>query len=332
VKLGIATLAVSTVVLAASTVYFARELARERERNSAPHVESRPGAAAPGTTGQESDAATLPGGPVTPATGAISAPGDDAHADPAVGSSSVAERRSARNRQQAAEFLRRYDNPETRAKLLEDRVENLRRLYSELRPELDIDAGRFDRLIKLFAEQQLEDRVRVARCLTDTFCLNPNLADGAQRRQAVVDVIGEANTVKLEKYSRSSRPRSGEFDKLQARLGPKRALSDQQLNELSIALHDEWQRTRREVESHGHETGLFATSYGVIVYAKDTKTVEERMASAAASIDRMRDRAGTLLNGEKLTIFNQTQDDALLAFRPSARMMISAMELGFEAR
>jgi len=327
-KLGIVTLAASTVVLAGCTVYFARELARERERNSAALVESGPYAAPLSPPGPDSAAVTPPGKSATPAA-AASAPSADAHADSAAGSTSVADSRSARNREQAAEFLRRYDNPETRAKLLADQVQLHRSIYSGLRSELDIDAERFDRLIKLFAEQQLDRRVRVARCLTDVFCLRPDLVDSAERRQAVVDLIGEENTAKLEKHSRE-RSRSGEFGTLQARLGPRLALSPQQLDELSSALFDEATRTRREIESHGHETGRFMSRYGLIVYSKDTKTIEDRMASAAASIDRMRDRAGTLLNGEQLTVFNQAQDDALLVFRPFARVQVAAIELGYE--
>ena len=322
-KLGIATLAASTVVLAGCTVYFARELVRERERNSAAFVDSGPDAAALSPPDPESAAGT-------PAA-AASVPGDDAHADTDAETASVGDRRNARNRKEAEEFLRRYDNPETRAKLLEDQVELHRNIYSALRSELDIDAGRFDRLIKLFAERQLDRRVRMARCLTDSFCVSPDLGDPAERRQAVVDLIGEENAVKLEKYGRDQ-SRSGEFAKLQARLGPRLALSPPQLNELSSALHDEMIRTRREIESHGHETSLFATSYGIIVYARDAKTLDERMASAAASIERMRDRAGTLLNGEQLTVFNQMQNDALMVFRPSARVAIAAIEQGFEAR
>lgn len=328
-KLGIVTLAASTVVLAGCTVYFARELARERERNYTALVESRPDAAALSLPGPESAAATPPGQSATPA--AASVPGDDAPADTAAGSASVGDRLSDRNQEQAEEFLRGYDNPQTRAKLLEEQVQLHRSIYSALRSELDIDAERFDRLIKLFADQQLDRRVRIARCLTDTFCVRPDLVDGAQRRQAIVDLIGEENTVKLDKYGRD-RSRSREFARLQVRLGPRLALSPQQLNELSRALYDERIRTGREIESHGHDIGNFATRYGSFVYARDTKTLEERMASAAASIERMRDRAGTLLNGEQLTVYNQMQDDVLVVFRPYARVAIAAIEQGYEAQ
>lgn len=329
-KLGIVTLAASTVVLAGCTVYLARELAIERERNSAALVESGPDAAPLSPTGPESAAATPPGQSATLAA-AASAPDDDVHADATSGSDSVADSRSARNRKRAEEFLRRYDNPETRAKLLEAQIENHRRIYSALRWELDIDAERFDRLIKLFADRQLDRRVRMARCLTDVSCVRPDLVDSVQQRQAIVDLIGEENTIKLEKYGRD-RSLSGEFTRLQARLGPRLALAPQQLDELSNALYDEMIRTRREIESHGHETGAFMTNYGIIVYARDTKTFDERMASAAASIDRMRDRASTLLNGEQQTVFEQAQDDALLVFRPFARVAIAAIEQGYEVQ
>jgi hypothetical protein len=319
--LGIVTLAASTVVFAGCTVYFALELARERERNSAALVESGPDAAASMPPGQS---ATL-------AAAAASAPDVDVHASAAAGPASIGDRRSAHSRDQAAEFLRRYDNPQTRAKLLEGQVENHRRIYSALRSELDIDAERFDRLIRSFADHQLDRQARMARCLTDTLCVRPDLVDPAERRQAIVDLIGEENTVKLEEY-RSDRSRSGEFEKLQARLGPRLALSPQQLDELSSALYEEVTRTRQDIESHGHETGAFATSYGIIVYARDSKTLDERMASAAASIDRVRDRAGALLNSEQLTVFNQAQDDALLVFRPFARVADAAIELGYEVQ
>ena len=309
-------------MLAGCTVYLARELARERERNSAAYVESGPDAAALTPPRPESAAATPPPGQSATSAAAASAPQDDAHVD---------DRRSARNREQAKEFLRLYDMPETRAKLLEGQLENHRRIYSALRSELDIDPQRFERLIKLMAEQQLDRRVRMARCLANTACVRPDLVDSAVRRQTVVDLIGEENMVKLEAY-RLDRSRSGEFAKLQARLGPRLALSPQQLDELSSALYDETTRTRREIESHGHESGAFATNYGIIVYARDTKTIDERMTSAAASIDRMRTRAGALLNSEQLAVFNQAQDDALLVFRPFARVATAAIEMGYEVQ
>jgi hypothetical protein len=330
-KLGVATLAASTVVLAGCTFYLAHELAYERERNSAAVVASRPDIAAPTPPDPESAAATPPGPSATRAAATASAPADDVHTDATARPASVDDTRKARNRQQAEEFLRRYANPETRAKLLKGQVEAHQRIYSALRSELDIDAERFDRLIQLFADRRLDRQVRMARCLTDVSCTRPDLVDSAQQRQAIVDLIGEKNTIKLEKYGRD-RSQSGEFAGLQARLGPRLALSPQQLDELSSALHDEVSRTRREIESHGHETGAFATHYGIIVYARDTKTVDERMASAAASIDRMRDRASTLLNGEQQTVFEQAQDDALLVFRPFARVSIAAYEQGYELR
>ena len=216
-------------------------------------------------------------------------------------------------------------------KLLEEQIKKHRDIYSWARSQLDIDAERFERLIKLFAERLIDRRMRMARCITDILCVRPNLDDGAERRQAVVDLIGKENAAKLENFGRD-RSRSSEFAKFQARLGPRLALAPQQLDELSSALYDERMRTGREIESHGHEAGNFATSYGVIVYSRDAKTLEERMASAAASIDRLRDRAGTLLSGEQLTVFNQMQDDALLVFRPFSRVAIAAIEQGYEAR
>jgi hypothetical protein len=322
-KLGIVTLAACTVVLAGSTVYFAYTLDRERERNSVALAEAAPVAA----LGAESATPARAGASGTPATAPAAAPAGEPEGDPASGS--IEDQRRRRNREQAQEFLRRYDNPEARAKMLAEQIENQRSLYPGLRSELDIDAERFDRLIKLFAERQIDRRERIARCLVDILCLRPDLGDGTSRRQAIVDVIGEEKTAKLEQYSRD-RSRSSMHATFQARLGPRLALSPQQLDELTSALFSEANRARKELESHGHETKSFMTGYGLVVYARDTKTVDERMASAAASIDRMRDRAGTLLNGEQLTIFNQTQDDALIVFRPFARVQIAAFEQGYE--
>lgn len=323
-KWGIVTLAASTVVLAGCTVYLARELGLERERNSTALAESDPDATALGAPGPETAATSPPGGPVT---SSATSPAIEAPAD----SGSVDDRRKARNKEQAEEFLRLYDDPETRAKLLQDQLEAQRRSHSGLRSALEIDVEHFDRLINLFAEQEIDRRVRMARCLLDVFCLRPDLASGAERRQAVVDVIGEENTVKMEQF-RSDQSRSSQFGVFQARLGPRLALSPQQLDELSSALHEAQMRARQEFESHGHEYRNFATSYGVIVYAADTKTVDERMASAGASVDLMRDRAGALLNSEQLEVFNQMQDDSLLVFRPFVRVSIAALEQGYDPK
>jgi hypothetical protein len=324
VKWSVATLAASTAVLAGCTVYLARELALERNRNAAALVESGPQAGTPGMAGREN--ATSSTGESLAAT--ASTP-EGAHAGATAEPASIEDRRKARNKEQAEEFLRRYDNPETRAKLLQDQVQAQRRGQSGLRSALDIDARQFDRLINLYAEQELDRRARMARCLTDVFCVRPNLVDRAERRQAAVEVIGEEKTARLEQY-RSEQSRSSQFGIFQARLGPQLALSPQQLDELSTALFEEQARARQEIESHGHEYRNFATTYGVIVYSTDTNTLEERMASAAASVSLMRDRAGALLNSEQLEVFNQMQDDSLLVFRPYARVMMAARELGYD--
>lgn len=329
-KLSIVTLAAGTIVLAASTIYLARALGQERERNEAVAASAAdaPPAVPAHPVGPESPPTASPSSPSdSPAASPVSAPGNDTQAQAAA--ESAVDRRNARNREQAAAFLRLYDNPETRAKLLEERIGMELRTYASLRPQLDIDSERFDRFIKVLAEQQIDRRVRAARCLIDPNCTRPDFADSAERRQAIVDVLGDKNVAKLVEFGRE-RSRSSVFATLQARLGPKHALSPEQIDDLTNALFDEVARTTRDLESHGHETRKIATRYGVIVYASDTKTFEERMASAAASIDRIRDRAGTLLYGEQLTIFNQTQDDLLLVFGPHARVGVAAFTQGFE--
>lgn len=327
-KLGIVTLAASTVVLAGCTVYFASELSRERERNTLALAEASP-AAVPGRSPSPSAGTELSSPSDSTAGAPASAAGDAAAAPTASASRSVEESRRERNREQAAEFLRRYDNPETRAALLEEQINSQRRFYSLLRSELGIDAEGFDQLVKLLATQKIDRRVRVARCLTEPLCVPMDSGGGIQERQAIVDLIGEKNTVKLLDFVRDP-SRDSVLATFQARLGPRRELSPQQLGELESAFFDEVARTSQEMESHGHSTRNYATRYGVIVYASDTKTLDERMASAAASIDRLRDRASMLLNGKQLEIFNQTQDDALLTFRPYARVGIAALALGYD--
>jgi hypothetical protein len=213
--------------------------------------------------------------------------------------------------------------------MLEQVTNSQRSFYSLLRPELGIDAERFEQLVKLLATQKIDRRVRAARCLTEPSCTQTDFSGGIQERQAIVDLIGEKNTVKLLDFV-GDPTRSNMFAKFQARLGPKLALSPPQLVELESAFYDERMRTSRELESQGHPSRDFATNFGVIVYASDTKTLEERMGSAAASVDRVRDRASALLNSKQLEIFNQTQDDALLTFRPYARVGIAALALGYD--
>ncbi len=328
-NLSVATLAASTIVLTASTFYFARELGLERSRNVA--------AAADGTTPSATESVARADTAVT--RGAARVPGSTPAGGNQPTSAAAAasrpdtapDRFRERNRSQAEEFLRRYDNPETRAALLEEQLENQRRFLALLRPKLDLDEERWNKLLALINEQETDRRIRSARCLTDLTCLRLDLGSnyGEQQRQAVVDLIGEKNHDKLQEFRRDGF-QADWLAKFQARLGPTLALSSHQMDELGSALGDEVRRTRREIESHGHETSMFSTRYGTVLYAKDTKTVEERMASATASVDHLRNRAGTLLNGEQLTIFNQLQDDSLLSFRPFARVGVAVQAQGYE--
>ncbi len=337
-NVGVVMLSVSTVVLAASSAYLAHELVKERDRNAA--AEAATHSVSP-TVGAAAAAPAMAAAPAL-ARSARSASSDDGAAAAIAANLPVPKpipgtpehalaRQRERNRPQAVEFLRRYDNPQTRQALVDERLDNQRRDLALLRPKLGLDADRWERLVKLLTEQEIDRRVRSARCITDDACVRMDFGAGygEQQRQAVTDLIGAKNVDQLETFRRQG-SQVNSLARFQARLGSKLELTPVQLEELASALADEAYRTRREIDSHDHESASYSTRYGVIVYSVDTDTLEKRMASASASVDRMRDRAGTLLNGEQLTIFNQAQDDALLLFRPYARVGVAARAQGYE--
>ena len=144
----------------------------------------------------------------------------------------------------------------------------------------------------------------------------------------MVDLIGERNVKKFEDFLRE-RPQTGSIAKFQARLGPTLALPPDQLSDLARALSQEAAQTHEELAARGGRVYTYEGSHGVIVFSADTQTLDERMASASASVLRLRERAGAFLDGERLRIFNQLQDDSLLKFRSTSRMDIAIAAAGY---
>ena len=330
-NLGVVMLSMSTVVLAASSAYLARELVTERDRNAALEA---PAVADASVVANGSDV-KIPPAPAAPTQSMTSA-------DPAAAANRAspapipATREEARARERelsrpgATDFLSHYDNPQTRQALVDAQLDRQRRDFALLRPKLELDADRWERLVRLLAEEDVGRQALSARCLIDEACVRPKFgAYSREQQQAVIDLIGAKNADKLITF-RGHLTQASSLARFQARLGPKLELSSVQIDELANALADEARRTRREIESHGHASGSYSSRYGTVVFSLDTDTLEKRMASAAESVDRMRDRAGTLLSGERLTIFNQSQDDSLLIFRSFARVGILLRAQGYE--
>lgn len=326
-----AVLSACVLALAASTIYFAREL----------HVlQTGEPAALPGVTisAAAATAASVPALEETTTANlatqvSAATPSPEAIAPPAAATSPAEQ--AKRSRERAAEaarvFLARYENPATRKTLIEDQIVSAHWHFALLQPRVGLDKERWEKFLGLAVDLQVDRRVRTSRCRIDPACEKPELPAGhrERERQQMVDLIGEGNVKKFEDFVRE-RPQTGSLAKFQARLGPSLALPPDQLSELARVISQETARSHRELVERGVHTSTFEGSHGVIVFSEDTQTLDERMASASASVQRLRERAGALLDGERLRIFNQLQDDSLLKFRPHARMDIVIAAAGYE--
>jgi hypothetical protein len=325
-----ALLAACVLTLAASTVYFAREL-RSLQDGEAGRGPGMAVSAADSVVAVPVREMTPTGNHATQVSAAAPLPEAMAPAAPETSPTDDAVRSRERAAKAARSLLARYENPETRKILIEAEYVSAQRLFALLRPRVELDDARWEKFLRLTVDLQVDRRVRAARCGIDPQCAKPELPAGQRdrERQQMVDLIGDRNVKKFEEFLRE-RPQTGSIAKFQARLGPTLALPPDQLSELARALSQEAAQTHAELAARGGRVFTFEGSHGVVVFSGDTRTLDERMASASASVLRLRERAGAFLDGERLRVFNQLQDDSLLKFRSTARADIAIAAAGYE--
>jgi hypothetical protein len=318
----VAGLAVTTAVCAAAAVYFRQQLVVERQNTvrltnelaiaSAPRAPAPPVAAAP----------LAPAAPIAPTTAVTTeatpkAPVTKVRAPESRGAPMImTDAQKSAMREQAADFLGKYDSPEGRAKLREQQIERARASLAGFEKDRNLAPGTFQKIIEAVADTELEKRAMVSRCALDPACVTPpGLSELlASRKQTLQELLGEEDYDEMQKWAMTE-PARRSVSGLSARLPSTAPLSSAQSSALVTALTAERDAAMRDFANEGTHIKGFSNADRMSLFYADALPAEGRMASAEAYVQRTRARAATVLAGEQLITFNQLQDELLLDFR-----------------
>jgi hypothetical protein len=311
-------LAATTVAGAAAALHYRQQLIEERTRSAAMTMPAP--AADPVPARVPAAAPPSPAPTSAPASASrIDSPKPASAPPPASRTADlpptvvVSDDRKTRNRQQAAEFLTRYEDPSRRGELRAQALDRARKGFEEFAKKQSLDAGQLEKLVAVIADQELERRVAQARCMAEPGCDRPEGWSElvARQKQALIDLVGEDGFRELSDWG-ASQPDRRMADAFARRLPDSAAWSADHSAALASVLKDGRSAAMREMSSQGQHFKGFGNQEGMtVMYADELPTLEARLASANAYAQRMRGHAATVLSGEQLRLFDQMQEELL---------------------
>jgi hypothetical protein len=320
---AVVTLAISTVILSASTAWLAHELylrdsAAANPAATAARLAASSGAlpshATPGMNGApprdgSPATATLPvitnaapsAGSTTPAFSGTK----DVDADPAAPF--------------ARQLLARYDDANQRPVLLEEQRSLMRRQYEKLKERLKLGDTEFEQLVSLLAEEQLQMQVNWARCATDPACDPKNPRNTSiDRTQEYQAMLGAEGAEAFAQFRKSIGERDAVIQ-LRGRLPDSSFLPESQAEKLVMALTEERERFAQESQARGARMSAFGTQLGMLWYTEDSGLPDQYIAEAAQYSQRLRARAASVLTPAQLAAYVQMQEELLAQFTANVR-------------
>jgi hypothetical protein len=305
-RILVVVLALISVTLAGTTVYFARELRLERELTPAMPVVAQ---AAPAMPGQFSRPRVTPL-PIGPRANTPQSVNTEAQESPPGKLQTDHSRR----------VLRMLENPEEREGMLVETKMMMRNSYPRIAQTIGLSSEESERLFTLLALQQMDAQERYARCTLEPGC---NLADGTgfqndPRAREITELLGADRQQQFESYKNTLMERES-VTHLRTRLSDASRLPDASAEALISVLADERQKIHQEAAARGVGMNGYGTGVGVIFSASDASTAEAQFASAQANSQRMRERAAEVLTGEQLRVFNEMQDELLISLKHQVR-------------
>ena len=308
-------LSIATATFATTTGWLAWEL---HQRDAGATLAAA--ALAPREAGEESSASTS-----TAINGTASAGSPDKGAQPAglassaTASSSPAETPSApgkRNVEQdpattfARQFLARYDDSAQRQVLLDEARTAARRQYGALKEKLGLSDGKFEQLVDLVAQQNVQAQEQWARCALDAGCNPKNPRPIDDRSQELLALLGAGNIDSFNAYRDALMERDA-VAQFRGRLSDAQFLPQAQSEQLIAALAEERKLFALEAGQRGTELTAIITPLGTLWYPADAGSIDVQLAEAAAYSQRMRARAAGVLTPAQLAAFVQMQEELL---------------------
>ncbi len=305
-------LALLCVVFAGTTIYFARELADERARPAA--LTEAPVAPAPAPAARIEEEPTVPATTPSPPAAASVVAKDSASE---IRRPTDEELKAAQS-QYAGAFLEQLADPQARADLIAERRMQMRQTFPSLERVVGLSAEEYSRLLNLIAEEQVKVQAEHSRCVVDPACNSQqwNYSD-TTHQQEVAALLGADRAQRFENYKNTLGERES-ISQMRGRLSDSQRLSDANAEGLIAALAEERALMTRETSQRGGGYFGFGVGAGVL-YAPSEGTPESQYEAARQYSQRLRDRAAGYLNTEQLRLFNEMQDEQLVAFRNMLR-------------
>ena len=316
-------LSLTTAAFAASTVYFARELQAERaSAAAAPPIYSSSTVAAPAGTAIDPGPASPPASASAPTAvtfATITGPGALASGVPAPDSATHA-LIQAEQRKYHEQIIKRLDDPEQRAEMLEEYRMMVRSLNPRLAQTLKMSGEEAERLIELLAQQQLDQQEKFARCSVDTSCdFGPIGRDaaGANERE-LTNLLGAERRQEFEQYRNTMGERRS-VTELRTRLSDADYLPEEKAEALIVALADERNQISVDASKRGGGVTGIGNGSGMILITPSGSSPEAQFASAQENSRRLRTRAAEVLTPAQMRAFDEMQEELLRSTRQQLR-------------
>ena len=211
----------------------------------------------------------------------------------------------------ARQFLAQYDDPSQRPTLARQSRTLSAGQYSQLREKLKLSPEKFDELLGLLADEQLDQQANYFRCVVNPDCDPAHLLPPPDRSAEFQALLGD-DYDEFAKY-RGSLGEWQSVAQLRGRLSDANALRDSDAERLVGSLSAEAARIREETSQQGATLKGWGNGTGMVWYTGDG-AIEQQIASAQANAQRMRQRVVGILSAEQLRVFDQLQDDLLEGF------------------
>lgn len=299
----VVSLAISTTVLAASTLWLAREVAAERAR--IPAASPKVAVTVAGPAQQHSPTPPVPKVEVAAESPAASA-----------GAQAAEQRRSKAPRDYAREFLDDIATPEGRARSLAEGRRNLASAYPPRDMErLGLGGKEYDRFLDLKAEVSFDYGEKMARCAVTPGCdaIPTSSAASAEVEQRLRDALGAEKFDRLRSYEDALVERRA-VTHMRGQLPDSAYLSDDVAERLIAALSEERRRYQAQNSTDELAPDGFGTTDGMLYYMAQS-TPEESLASAEEFARRMHRQATPILDRRQLAEFDQMQRRLLMGLR-----------------
>ena len=210
----------------------------------------------------------------------------------------------------ARQFLARYDDSAQRQVQLDEARSAARRQYGALKEKLGLSNAKFEQLIDIVAQQNLQAQELWARCAVNPDCdpMRPRPMD--DRSQELLALLGAGNMDGFNAYRDALMERDA-VAQFRGRLTDAQFLPQAQSEQLIAALAEERKLFAQEAGQRGTELTAVITPLGTLWYPADAGSVDVQLAEAAAYSQRMRARAAGVLTPAQLAAFVQMQEELL---------------------